>query len=84
MSKNAVTKLGIRADMPTAQSSSKAGANTDAIGFNMLFIALRKPALAVELMKLYKEALELKESGPVSPDEDYLLALDGLQKTLTN
>ena len=73
---NDSSKLTIRADMPIAVSSSAHGANLDAIGFNIAFIAARKPLLAVELMRLCGEAHELTVDTPTAADEDMILAQD--------
>jgi hypothetical protein len=42
----------------------------EAVGFNIAFIALRNPRLAVEIMKLYDEAHNIQEADPKAPDED--------------
>lgn len=47
------TKLTIREDRPTGLASSGQGSNVDAIGFNITFLALRNPRLAIEVVKLY-------------------------------
>lgn len=67
------TKLSIREDHPTAISSSAYGSNVDALGFNITFLAARNPKLAVELMKLYAQAQQVKEDDPIAPDEDFEL-----------
>lgn len=67
------TKLNIREDRPTAVSSSVHGANVDGIGFNVPFIALRNPKLAVEIMKLYALARQVQADDPEAPEEDYAL-----------
>ncbi len=64
------TQLSIRKDRPTAISSSVYGTGVDAIGFNLAFIALKNPRLAVEIMKFYSEASKVKDSDPQAPDED--------------
>lgn len=51
-----VTKLQLRKDRSVAISSSIAGANIDAIGFNLVFNALRNPKLATDIFRLYIEA----------------------------
>jgi hypothetical protein len=78
------TKLSIREDRSTAISSSAYGSNLDAIGFNIAFIALRNPKLAVEIMKLYAVAHNIQESDPQAPDEDYALFADEVGKTLSD
>ncbi len=67
------TKINIRDDRPTGLSSSAHGSNLDAIGFNIAFIALRNPKLAVEIMKLYAQAHIVKENDPRAPEEDFAL-----------
>lgn len=67
------TKLSIREDRPTAISSSAHGSNVDALGFNITFLAARNPKLAVELIKLYAQAQQVKENDPIAPDEDFEL-----------
>lgn len=67
------TKLNIREDHPTAISSSVHGSNVDALGFNITFLAARSPKLAIELMKLYAQARQIKEDDPLAPDEDFEL-----------
>jgi hypothetical protein len=73
------TQLTIREDQPTAISSSMHGANVDAMAFNVAFIALKNPKLAVELIKLYNEAHAIKASDPKAPDEDIELFNEALE-----
>lgn len=80
MSDTKSTKLNIREDRPTALSSSAHGSNVDAIGFNLLFLAARNPKLAVEILKLYAQARQVRESDPPAPHEDYALFSDELRK----
>jgi hypothetical protein len=54
----------------------------NAIGFNMEFIAKRRPQLAVELLRLKKEADKLTESDPLAPDEDFLAAQAAIQRLI--
>lgn len=68
--KETVSKLTVRSDLPTSVSSSVHGANVDALGFNITFIAQRRPQLAVELVRLWREARELTSDTPLAPDED--------------
>jgi hypothetical protein len=62
------TRLTIHKDRPTAVSSSGWGSNVDALAFNLAFIALHKPKLAVELLRLYREAHAIKADDPQAPD----------------
>lgn len=71
MSNPKTTKLTIRSDRPTAITSSARNANLDAMGFNVPFIALHNPRLAIEIIKLYSDAHGIRESDPPAPDEDY-------------
>lgn len=68
------TKLTMRSDHAVAIASSRRGANLDAIGFNLNFIAHRRPALAIDLLRLYREAGQVKASDPPAADEDFLAA----------
>jgi hypothetical protein len=74
------TKLTIREDRATALSSSAHGSNMDAIGFNLTFLALRNPKLAVEILRLYALAHAVDEDYPQAPDEDYALFADEITK----
>jgi len=74
------TKLNIREDKATAISSSLYGANINAIGFNILFIAQRNPKLAVEILRLFDEAKKIKENDPSAPEEDFALFADEISK----
>jgi len=74
------TQLNIRGDRPTAISSSAHGSNLDAIGFNIAFLAARDPKLAIEVMKLYALAHEIKENDPPAHDEDFALFSDEVTK----
>jgi hypothetical protein len=70
------TKLTIREDRPTALSSVVYGSNLNAVGFNIAFIALKNPKLAVDIMKLYAKAHKIQENDPQAPDEDLELFMD--------
>lgn len=78
MSDSKTTKLNIRQDRPTALSSSAHGSNIDAIGFNISFLARRNPKLAVEVLRLYSDAHEMRQDDPPAPEEDYTLFADEL------
>jgi hypothetical protein len=67
------TKLNIREDRPTALSSTVHGANLDAVGFNIEFLAKRNPHLVIELLRLYTDAHRIRENDPKPPEEDYAL-----------
>lgn len=75
-----VSKLTIRSDFPTGISSSVYGANIDAVGFNIGFIAERQPQLAVDLVRLWQEARELTSDMPAAAEEDQLAAQSRLQQ----
>lgn len=77
------TKLILRKDRPNAISSYVYGTGVDAVGFNLAFIALKNPRLAVEIIKLYSEASKVKEGDPQAPDEDLELYKDTLVKLIT-
>lgn len=74
------TKLSIREDKAASIASSAHGANINAIGFNVLFIALRNPKLAVEILKLFARASKVKEDDPVAPEEDFALFAEEVNK----
>lgn len=76
------TKLSIREDKAASIASSANNANIDAVGFNVIFIALRKPKLALEIMRLFKEASKIKEDDPKAPDEDFAMFAEEVVKTL--
>jgi hypothetical protein len=78
------TKLQIREDRPTGLSSVVHGSNLDAMGFNIAFIALRNPKLAIEIMRLYDEAHKLQSDDPKAPDEDFKLFTETLTALLGN
>lgn len=80
MSDTKITQLKIREDRPTALSSSAHGANLDAVAFNLIFLALRDPKLAVELLELYDRARHVKENDPKAPEEDFALFADEVAK----
>lgn len=71
-----VTKLAMREDMSTSITSSQHGANLDTVGFNITFILERRPKLAIEILKLYDQARQLRQGDPFAPDEDYRSAGD--------
>lgn len=77
------TELKIQSNKPTAISSQVYGASNDAVGFNLAFIALKNPKLAVELIQLYSQAQAIKDTDPKAPDEDFELFTEAL-KNLTN
>lgn len=82
MSEEKTTKLNIRQDRPTAIASSAHGSSADALGFNMTFLAARNPKLAVELMKLYAQARQVKADDSLAPDEDFELFTDEVFKNM--
>lgn len=76
------SKLTIKADKATGITSSTHGSRVDAVGFNVAFILQKNPTLAVNILKLYKEASEIKASDPSHPDEDFDLALEAMKDVL--
>lgn len=68
------SKLTIVSGKSVSVSSSMYGANLDAVGFNLTLIAERRPKLAVEIMKLCREASAILPEDPQAPDEDFLAA----------
>lgn len=83
MSDTKSTKLSIREDRPTAITSALHGANFDALGFNVNFLAIRKPHIAIALLKLYAEASKVQETDPKAPDEDFELFTKVLRVHMT-
>jgi hypothetical protein len=69
-----VSKITIRSDWPTGGSLTRRGANLDSFGFNVKFILERRPKMAVELFRLWRQASALREDDPLAPEEDYRLA----------
>jgi hypothetical protein len=65
-----VTKIAVRGDMAATITSSRHGANLDAVGFNVGFLLQRRPLLAVEILKLYDQARRVREDDPTAPEED--------------
>lgn len=74
------TKLTIREDRPTAIGSMAHRSNLDVIGFNVTFLSLRNPKLAIEILKLYDMAVMISQNDPSAPDEDLDLFSDELAK----
>lgn len=79
---DSVSNLKVRSDRPTAISSSVYKTGVDAIGFNLAFIALKNPKLAVQLLDLYEEASKIQGSDPKAPDEDLELFTEALKQLL--
>jgi hypothetical protein len=75
-----VTKITIRSDFSTSCSSRQHGANLNAYGFNMDFIAERNPILALELLRLWRQASALSMDDPHAHEEDYRVAEDGIRQ----
>ncbi len=78
------TKLTLKTTKATGISSSHHGSNIDGMGFNISFIALRRPNLAVKVIELYKEAYAIQEDDPRAPDEDSIKADEELSQLLGN
>ena len=70
------TRLLVREDLPTAITSSQRGSNLDVLAFNIGFLLKRRPSLAVEVLRLYEQADEVREDDPEAPLEDAKSALD--------
>jgi hypothetical protein len=75
------TKLTIREDRSTAIGSSTQRSNLNAIGFNLTFLSIRNPKLAIEALKLYDRAVKVSKNDPSVPEEDFALFSDELAKT---
>lgn len=74
------TEIVVKTEKATGVSSRVHGANIDAVAFNIEFIASKNPALAVAVLKLYKEAAAIQEDDPQHPEEDYSMVLDEISK----
>ena len=74
------TRLTIREDRPTAIGSSAQRSNLDAIGFNLTYLSVRNPKLAIEILKLYARAVKVSQNDPSVPDEDIALFAAELAK----
>lgn len=72
------SKITLRSDRAVGASSREHGGNLDTLGFNIRFIAERRPQLAVEILRLWKEASHLRPDDPVAHEEDFTAALDDL------
>lgn len=72
------TRITIKPDSPIAISSSALGANINALGFNIDFIASKNPNLAIAIMSLYEQAKNIHSDDTVQSDEDFKLALQQL------
>jgi hypothetical protein len=81
---NNSTQLTIRRDRPTAISSYIYKGGLDAVGFNLAFIALKNPRLAVTILNVYNEASKVKENDPQAPDEDLELFTKALKSLQTD
>lgn len=53
------TKITVREDWPTSIASEAYGANVGCLAFNLTYIVLRDPMVAVELMEIYELARSL-------------------------
>lgn len=76
MSRDKTTRILLREDEPASITSSRRGANLDAIVFNMRFLLQKQPSLAVKVTKLYDQARQLRPNDPPAPDEDFREAED--------
>ncbi len=84
MSDTKPTKLTLHGDRPTALASSAHGSNLDAIAFNITFLALRNPKLAIEIMTLYGKAHLVDADDPVAPEEDMVLFAEAVTDLLAH
>jgi hypothetical protein len=75
------SKISIREDRPTGTASREHGANLDGIAFNLRFIAERRPLLAIEILRLRRDASTIQPDDPMAPTEDYRLAEDELNRS---
>lgn len=57
---NKTTKVTIRADKPTAMSSTSFNANINSMAFNMDLIDKKDHRLALQIIALYEKAHKLK------------------------
>ena len=58
------TRMELYEDLPTGIISSHSRANLDTVGFNIGFLVRRRPLLAVEVLKLYKQAISVRKEDP--------------------
>jgi hypothetical protein len=82
MSDKTTTTLNIRDDRPTAIASKAFGSRNDVLGFNITFLALRNPKLAVQLLQTYSEAHQVQKDDPEAPEEDFALYVDALAEVM--
>lgn len=69
------SKLTIRADRAVGGSMRQRGAHVDAIGFNIQFILERKPLLAAELFRIWREASDLGPDDPKASEGEMRAAV---------
>jgi len=82
MSEEITSKLTLKENKSTGISNESHDSNVSGLGFNIVFIALRNPVLAVKIMELYKAATSILPDDPKAPDEDYQLALEKLSEVM--
>jgi hypothetical protein len=70
MQRRKSTRMVLYEDAPTSITSSQGRANLDSVGFNVGFLLRRRPSLAVEVLKLYAKAREVREQDSDAPEED--------------
>lgn len=80
--KSKTSKLTMHSDLPTGGSFTRRGANFNSLGFNVSFIMRRRPALLIELARLFELAKNLKEEDALPPEEDYSLVEAELARLL--
>lgn len=74
------THITLKEDKATGITQPEGDADIQGVAFNVGFIASKNPALAVTILKNYKEAFAIKAADPSHPDEDYSLAFEEIKK----
>lgn len=78
------TNLNIHKDRPTSIASAIHGAHSNALGFNLDFIARIDPKLATELLLFYERAHKIRVGDSPAHEEDFNLFSEELKKLLNN
>lgn len=74
------TKVTFYEKRAVSISSEMNGANLNTLGFNMKYIGLKDPMLAIKVYELFQEAKQLNEDSPMHPEEDFALAEERLKE----